>query len=98
MTPPMNLLLKLGRPAALLLATGAVAAVATGAYFRLPSPHLPPLPHDIDTGVVVLFAPACALMLALLYEVARRMTHDQLPQQALPLARAIPHWRDADAD
>jgi hypothetical protein len=59
---------------------------------RLPSP-----PTDLDTGVVVLFVPVCALMLGLLVETVRLVVADgALPDEAPPQSRAILHWQDEE--
>ena len=89
----------------LLAAAAALGVAAMASALRLlpvvqPWPHQLDslatrlLPRNLDAGVVVLFAPACLLMLALIYEVARRMTLEHLPQTAKPYARAIAHWQD----
>jgi len=60
-------------------------------------PHLtmPQAPRNLDLGVVVLFAPLCALVLAMLYVAMRLIVDGALPDDSPPHARAIAHWQDA---
>ena len=88
---------------------GLAAAYATSraGQFTLPQlPHLPALPSlttlarlssQIDTGVVLLFVPMCALILAMTFEVLRLMSRGGMPDDFVPGARAIPHWQDEEA-
>ena len=74
---------------------------------RLPAlPHLQALPHfldaatlarfgaDVDPGVVLLFVPVCALMLAIVAEALWLVFRNAGPDDAVPHARAIAHWQD----
>jgi hypothetical protein len=74
---------------------------------RLPAlPQLPALPHffdsaalarlgaEIDPAVVLLFVPACALMLAIVATALRLVFNNAGPDDAVPHARAIAHWQD----
>ena len=80
------------RTAALLLAMTALAAGA----LRFAPHGLPNLPAEVDPAVVALFAPLCALMLALMLEALLLTGRDMLPDDDTPMARAIPHWPDGD--
>ncbi|MEO8884394.1 MAG: hypothetical protein ABI377_13430, partial [Devosia sp.] len=61
------------------------------------APHgLPNLPAEIDQAVLALFVPLCILMLALMLEALLLTGRDMLPDDATPMARAIPHWPDGD--
>jgi len=80
------------RTAALLLA---MTAAAIGAL-RFAPHGLPNLPPQVDPAVVAIFAPACALMLALMLEALLLTGRNMLPDDAAPMARAIPHWPEGD--
>jgi TRAP-type C4-dicarboxylate transport system permease small subunit len=48
---------------------------------------------EIDTGVVVLFVPLCALLLAIIVEVVRSIVRDGLRYQAPRKANALESWK-----
>ena len=78
------------RPLAFGLAFVAVAMAASRFL-----PHgLPALPHQIDVGVIALFVPLCALVLAIVVQVLTMTLNGAVPEQNHPHARAISHWRE----
>ena len=92
--------------AARAFASAALAALAAALALRLGLQHLPRpmlpqglsrLPSQVDPGVVLLFVPLCALMLAMLAEAVRLIHRGALPDEAPPHARAIAHWQDGGA-
>ena len=48
----------------------------------------------LDTAVVLIFVPVCALMFAIVVEAMRLVFRDAGPENATPHARAIPCWQD----
>lgn len=77
----------------------AFVAVAMAASRFLPHglPALPrqlELPHQIDMGVIALFVPLCALVLAIVFQVLTMTLNGAVPEQNHPHARAISHWRE----
>jgi len=48
----------------------------------------------LDTAVVLIFVPVCALMFAIVAEAMRLVFRNAGPEDATPHARAIPHWQD----
>jgi hypothetical protein len=71
----------------------AFVAIAMAASRFLPQ-ALPPLPHQIDMGVIALFVPMCALVLAIVVQVLTMTLNGAVPEQNQPHARAISHWRE----
>ena len=63
-------------------------------HLALPQLALPRPPQNLDLGVVVLFAPLCALILAILAVAMRLVVDGALPEDKPP-ARAFAHWQDA---
>ena len=88
---PVPAFSSVARPLAAVLAAVAVA----GAAWHLLPLELPGLPGDVDPGVLVFFAPLCALVLAMLLQ-ASWLIRNGLPDDGLPPARAIAHWQDQD--
>ena len=81
---------RLTRPLAFGLAFVAVAMAASRFL-----PHgLPALPRQIDMGVIALFVPLCALVLAIVVQVLTMTLNGAVPEQNHPHARAISHWRE----
>jgi H+/gluconate symporter-like permease len=78
------------RPLAIGLAFVAIAMATS----RFLPPTLPSLPRQIDMGVVALFVPLCALMLAIVAQVLTMTLNGAVPEQNQPHARAIAHWRE----
>ena len=48
---------------------------------------------EIDTGVVVLFVPLCALLLAVTFEAARSIMRDSMRQPAPRKANSLDAWK-----
>ena len=71
----------------------AFVAIAMAASRFLPQ-ALPALPHQIDMGVIALFVPMCALVLAIVVQVLTMTLNGAVPEQNQPHARAISHWRE----
>ena len=88
--PRLKITQRQTRPIAIALS---LVATAMAASRYIPHP-LPPLPHQIDLGVVVLFVPLCALMLALVFQVVAMTLRGAVPRENQPSARAIAHWRE----
>lgn len=84
-----------------LLRAGAIAALAGLAFAvaALPAPAAE-MARAIDTEVVILFVPLCALMLVLLFEVGRMALRGPVavPNGPEREARAIRHWPEASGD
>ena len=81
---------RLTRPLAFGLAFVAVAMAAS----RFLAHGLPALPRQIDMGVIALFVPLCALVLAIVVQVLTMTLNGAVPEQNHPHARAISHWRE----
>ena len=88
--PRLKITQRQTRPIAIALS---LVATAMAASRYIPHP-LPPLPHQIDLGVVILFVPLCALMLALVFQVVIMTLRGAVPRENQPSARAIAHWRE----
>lgn len=79
-----------------------VAAAFLGAValclilLRLVQIGLPKWPPEVDPGLVALFAPLCALVLAITIEAALLIGRHPLPEDVTPLPRPIPHWAGND--
>jgi hypothetical protein len=85
----------LARP---LAAAAALAALAYAALRLVPPAlaRLPGPPADLDLGVVLLFVPLCALILAMLALALRLVAHGGTPEEFPPFARGIAHWQDEE--
>jgi hypothetical protein len=81
-----------------LAAAAALAALAFAALRVVPPAlaRLPRPPADLDVGVVVLFVPLFALIMAMLALALRLIAHGGTPEEFPPFARGIAHWQDEE--
>jgi hypothetical protein len=76
--------------------------VAAGAIVTLASAVVPAnaatFADNVDTGVIVLFVPLCALLVAIIVEVFRATMRGQAPLQDRNEVRSITAWKPEHGD